>query len=166
MNMTDSKPWYQQPLVWMLIGIPFSAVVMGLLTAYLAVESSTGLVVDDYYEKGKAINLDLARDTAAKNYQLSCELDINFSKRVLQARLHTGNLPARPETLKLGLYHATRKGFDEVLTLTPTADGTYQASIPPLVPGHWYLELSDGDWRLSGSHIFPGSAQIILNPRN
>ena len=121
--------------------------------------------MDDYYEKGKAINLDLARDIAAKNYQIRCELDINVDNHTLLAKFHTGNLPARPDTLKLALYHATRKGFDKVLRLTQTPDGSYQTMLPMLAPGRWYIEVSDKNWRLSGSHIFPESTQILLKPQ-
>ena len=53
------KPWYREPWVWLMIALPASAVVGGIITIYLAVSTSDGLVVDDYYKRGKAINLDL-----------------------------------------------------------------------------------------------------------
>ena len=51
-----TKPWYKEPWPWVLIAIPFSAVIMGVVLITLALESEDGLVVDDYYWKGKQIN--------------------------------------------------------------------------------------------------------------
>jgi hypothetical protein len=62
----DTKPWHRQPWVWLLIALPMSAVIGGMVTLYIAVTTSDGLVVDDYYRRGKAINLDLARDRALR----------------------------------------------------------------------------------------------------
>ena len=38
MNMRShlDKPWYRQPLVWLLIAIPFAGVVMSTVTATMA----------------------------------------------------------------------------------------------------------------------------------
>ena len=62
--MSEKKPWYAEPWVWLMISFPLAAVIGGMITIYLAVLTSDGLVVDDYYKRGKAINVDLARDRA------------------------------------------------------------------------------------------------------
>ena len=56
-NMADTKRWYAEPWVWLLIALPMTAVIGGMITIYLAVTTSDGLVVDDYYKRGKAINI-------------------------------------------------------------------------------------------------------------
>ena len=53
-TQSTAGSWKREPLVWMLIAIPFSAVVMGVVMITLAIQSSSGLVVDDYYKKGQA----------------------------------------------------------------------------------------------------------------
>ena len=141
MTETLKKPWYQQPLVWMLIGIPLSAVVMGIATIYLAIVSNDGLVVDDYYQKGKEINLDLARDTAASQYQLNGILDIDSQNQTLRFSLNKGNLPSLPTELRAGLYHATRQGFDKNLVLSLTPEGSYYTALPDMPPGRWHVEI-------------------------
>ena len=70
-----AESWKTQPYVWMLILIPFSAVVVGMIMLTLAIKSDTGLVVDDYYKKGKQINQVLARDLAASTMGLSAALN-------------------------------------------------------------------------------------------
>jgi hypothetical protein len=53
MNTLKQKtPWYREPWVWLMIAFPMSAVIGGMITIYLAVTTSTGLVVDDYYKRG------------------------------------------------------------------------------------------------------------------
>ena len=67
----EPKNWKQEPLVWLLIAIPFTAVVMGVVMMTLAIQSYSGLVVDDYYKKGKQINRVLARDRFAHELGLA-----------------------------------------------------------------------------------------------
>ena len=56
MNNVDQKSsWYRMPLVWMLILIPGSAVIMGVVMIWLAISNEDGLVADDYYKQGKTI---------------------------------------------------------------------------------------------------------------
>ncbi len=76
----QSRPWYRQPLVWMIIAIPLSAVIAGIYTFRLAVISDDGLVVDDYYRKGKEINLDLSRDKAALAHGLNADIRIDYQQ--------------------------------------------------------------------------------------
>ena len=66
----DSRPWYQQGWPWLLIALPASAVVGGILTIIIAVESPNALVVDDYYKQGLAINQEKHRLAQARSMQL------------------------------------------------------------------------------------------------
>ena len=60
------RNWKREPMVWMLIAIPLAAVIMGVVMITLASQTFSGLVVDDYYKKGKQINRVLARDRLAQ----------------------------------------------------------------------------------------------------
>ena len=51
-----TEPWYKVPFVWLVVGIPLSAVIMGGVILYFSIVSFDGLVVDDYYTEGKKIN--------------------------------------------------------------------------------------------------------------
>ena len=47
---TDSvaaKPWYREPWPWVAIAIPGAAVIMGMITLYLALTNPDYVVVDD-----------------------------------------------------------------------------------------------------------------------
>ncbi len=166
MSATAAKTvWYREPLVWMLILIPFTAVVMGVLILVLAIRSNDGLVVDDYYRQGKEINRILARDRAAAVHALHGILAFDHPAGRATLRLGAALPYAPPARLKLKLLHATRAGFDRELTLERSADQHYTAALPALVPGHWYLQLEADDWRLTGSFSMPGAVEIKVQPR-
>ena len=52
----STRPWFREPWVWLLIALPASAVLGGMVTIWIAVDSDDGLVVDDYYKRGLEIN--------------------------------------------------------------------------------------------------------------
>ncbi|MEZ5542050.1 MAG: FixH family protein [Pseudomonadota bacterium] len=156
------RRWYQEPWVWLLIALPLTAVVGGMITIYLAVTTSDGLVVDDYYERGKAINQDLARDDAARRYGLSANLVLYQGNTLrLQLSAINGNWP---ETVSLSLLHPTRAGHDQAVRLRHTGAGSYQGTIEPPAEGHWYIQLEADDWRLSGTLQVPQTQPLLLVP--
>ena len=142
------RPWYREPLVWMVIVIPFSAILSTIAIIYVAVISDDGLVVDDYDKQGKEINLVLARDQAAKKYELRATLIRRPDKSSLTIQFHRRHSIRLPETITLHCWHATRKGFDQVLYMKRIGKGKYLAFNKPFRPGRWYLQLSAQDWRL------------------
>jgi hypothetical protein len=56
-----AQPWYREPWPWLLMLGPLVVIVAGFVTAYLAVVSNDGLVEDDYYKQGLAVNQRTAR---------------------------------------------------------------------------------------------------------
>ena len=128
--MTDTKPWYRQPWVWLLIALPMSAVIGGMITIYLAVTSSDGLVVDDYYKRGKTINLELARDRAAAHYQLSALFQIDSQGGQITVTLDSRD-HLQPRHIRLLLLHPTRAGNDQVVLLVAGRGGCLQRRRQP-----------------------------------
>ena len=112
--MSEKKRWYREFWVWVLIALPASAVVGGMITLYLAVSSSDGLVVDDYYERGKAINLELGRDQTAANRHLQALVRIDALKGRVTVGLESSE-HLHPGHLSLLLLHPTRAGQDQVI---------------------------------------------------
>ncbi|HPQ97458.1 MAG TPA: FixH family protein, partial [Thiolinea sp.] len=56
----DTQPWYRQFWPWVLICLPLTVVMASMVTLVIAMESSSGLVADDYYNEGRSINRTLA----------------------------------------------------------------------------------------------------------
>ena len=164
MNTSQLKrPWYREPWVWLMIAFPLSAVIGGVITIYLAVVTSDGLVVDDYYKRGKAINRVLARDVAAARYQLKATIDIDLRDNRVRLLLESA-IAELPEMLTFSLLHPTRPGHDQVIILQHAGEGVYSGAIDELARSKWYLQLETDDWRLSGSMQIPRSESLVLVP--
>jgi len=163
--MTETRPWYREPWVWLMIALPASAVIGGMITIYLAIVSSDGLVEDDYYKRGKTINLELARDQLAAQQELQAILGINSQTRQVTVRLESRD-HVRPERVSLLLLHPTRAGKDQRIELEPDGKGVYIGTARPVEPANWHVQLETGDWRLSGRMQLPGQENIRLVPQN
>src|SRR6185436_4345001 len=100
-------------------------------TLWLAFASADGLVAEDYYRQGLAINKRLAREDAAR--RLGITASIALEPHRLRGRLHG----AAPEARFVQLAHATRAGYDLRLRLAPVAPGAYEAELDALPRGHW-----------------------------
>jgi hypothetical protein len=140
------KPWYREPWPWILMAAPASAVVAGGVTVWLAVATSDGLVADDYYRRGLAINQEIRRDQTARDLGISASVEA--AAGTLRVRLSGRATP--PEALFARLVHATRAGHDLRLRLARVTPGIYETELPALPAGRWRIVLEDprGEWRV------------------
>jgi hypothetical protein len=161
--MAETKRWYAEPWVWLLIALPLSAVIGGMITIYLAVTTSDGLVVDDYYNRGKAINMDLARDVAATSHGLRARLDFDLANRRVLLSLESHD-HQHPSQIRFSLLHPTRPGFDQVILLQPVNGDAYAGTLHEVRDGNWYVQLEADDWRLSGALRTPRDSVLVLSP--
>jgi hypothetical protein len=127
---------------------PAAAIVGGAVTIWLALASADGLVADDYYKQGLAINQVIGREQTAE--RLGIALRIERLPGVLAARFVGGGAP--PEALQVRLAHATRAGNDLRLRLAHRGGGVYESALPPLAAGHWRVVVEDPrrEWRVAG----------------
>ena len=160
---TSKRHWSREPWVWLLIALPLTAVIAGMVTLYLAVTSSDGLVVDDYYRRGKAINRDLARDQAAAAYQLHATIDYAAATSHFTLALQAQDYKL-PQAIRLSVLHPTMAGRDQVVSLAHLGAGQYQGAVASLARGNWYVQLEADDWRLSGTLTLPVIKPVILLP--
>ena len=163
-TMTETRRWYQEPYVWLLISLPMAAVVAGFYTLYLAIISDDGLVADDYYKRGKEINLVLKRDQMAATLGLSANTSFDFDNGKIAVDLRSQPSYQAPGQISLRLLHATRAGYDQSLTVQRLPNGQYFGLYKTLVPGRWYLQLETEDWRLTGQLTMPGENSAELAP--
>jgi uncharacterized protein len=143
--MSQDKPWYRHRWPWLLMLGPGAVVVAGAITIWIAFASADGLVADDYYKQGLAVNRQLAKEEAARGLGVTAEVRIGGG--TIAVRL----AGQRPEALFVQLAHATRAGHDVRLRLVPDGAGTYQAELPALPPGRWRVVIEDarGAWRIT-----------------
>jgi hypothetical protein len=163
-NKPDSAAWYRHPWVWVLVAIPLSAVIGGIITLNLAIRSDDGLVEDDYYKRGKEINRVLERDHAARRHGLESILEFDYDNNTVRVRLLAAEHFQPPEQVQLKLLHPTRAGHDAAIILNRRNGSDYLGTIPELMPGRWYLHLEADDWRLTGTLQVPEFAMAHIVP--
>jgi uncharacterized protein len=159
---TARQPWYRQTWPWLLMLGPFVVVVAAFVTLWLAIRSNDGLVADDYYKQGLAINQTLARTERARDLQLGARVVMSGSDLALTLTAREG--VSLPSALRLTFSHPTRSGMDRVVELKQVFAGRYQGAMPMMSAGHWLVLLEDTNrtWRLSGAGRLPDQREIDL----
>jgi len=152
-------PWYRQFWPWVLIALPSTAVIAGIATLFIAMHDPDGLVVDDYYKAGLAINRSIERERAAAERGMRGRLLLVQGSLSLDLASAQGSVT---EPVQLSLLHATRAGNDQVFELTPGAAGSYHAEVAALPPGRWIVRVEANDWRIVGSLKIPGDGVADL----
>lgn len=138
---------------------PAAAVVAGFYTLALAIKSDDGLVADDYYRRGLAINKTLGRSEHARQLALEATVSISGNRVRVVLRGHA----APPRTLRLAFIHPTRAGRDQTLELPAAGPGIYEGEFVPFgaEPRRVRLEDDRASWRLSGT-LSPGQMSAAL----
>ncbi|MDN0073939.1 FixH family protein [Crenobacter sp. SG2303] len=158
------RPWYKEPWPWILVGIPLMSVIVGSWYAYLAVTTKDTLVSDDYYNQGKAINLQLDRDRVSAQMQLLGQAVFSDDMRAVRLMIKSKE-PLAPQ-LTLRLLHPTLADHDQTIALNMVSPGLYQGSLTPSKAEHWYVRLEDpkGKWRIQGEWLPADGPQVTLDP--
>lgn len=145
----DTRPWYRHRWPWLLMLGPAIVVVAGIVTVWLAVRSDDGLVADDYYKRGLAINERIERGAQAAALGLAAVVDIAPDGEVRVTLETASSAPAaRPPSIRVVVAHPTRAGEDLRATLARAADGRYAGRLPPLEHGRWHVYVESDAWRL------------------
>jgi len=156
-----ARPWYREPWPWLIMSGPALVVVAGCYTLWLAVSSSDGLVADDYYKQGLAINKTLTRERAA--IAAHYEARVMFAPGGDRVRI---TLTGRelPPAVMLRLMHPTRAGLDYAVRLEAAGGGVYEGALALPASGRWRLSLEDtqATWRLLGELRLPADAPVVL----
>lgn len=155
-NVLVAVPWYKQFWPWFLIAFPAMAVLAGIATIIIAVNSDDGLVKDDYYKAGLSINQRLESTQKAKELKLKAAVEWDSSTHAVALNL-SGQLAPLPSRLKLLLTHATRANRDQNITLfLAPGKKSYHGKTDDIKNGNWILilEPEDSSWRISGRANF------------
>ena len=138
------NPWYREPWPWIVMSGPAAVMVAGAITMWIAFATADGLVADDYYKQGLAINQLIAREETAQRLGIAARVE--FEPQRIRVRLEGQS----PVALFVHLAHATRAGHDVRLRLARVREGVYEADRPQLPAGRWRVAIEDpaGQWRI------------------
>ena len=158
----ESRPWYKEPIMWLIVGIPLITVFWGGVMITLATSSKDSLVSDSYYKDGMTYTENLEVDHRAKRLQLKSSLVFTNN----EARLHlTGYLDEEPQTLILRLIHPTLKDRDLDVLLQRIDEGTYVGAAEIALPDRRRIWLSSPlqGWRIRTTETIQANQVIQLN---
>jgi hypothetical protein len=162
----DARPWYREPWPWIIIAGPASAVVAGVALLWFAIDSNDGLVVDDYYKEGLAINQVIRRDQAAYDLRYRAQAVLSDDGSRVRVFVTSASGAPLPDALRLRVAHPTRAGKDQTKLLAPQSGGWYEAALLPPEVGRWLVTIEDPakTWRLSGNWQLPDQRAVVLAP--
>lgn len=143
------SPW-REPMVWLLVALPLSAVIAAFALLYAAAHSSgnNDMVADPVQQTGQMQVSDLGPDAVAQQRQLSAVLYVDA--RGIEVIPVSGDFD-RHAPLRLSLWHPARAASDRAVTLQPSADG-WQVATPLDASHDWIVQLAPADaaWRIEG----------------
>ena len=159
-----ARPWYRETWTWFLISLPATAVIAGFITYWLAATTNDGLVVDDYYKQGLAVNQVIARDRLAARLGLRAQISLRDGQITVNLAAASGSLP---EIIVVTLIHPTRAGEDQKLQLAGH-NGAYGGALAPMAPGRWQVAIEDESrsWRMNGAADLPTETTIRIESVN
>jgi uncharacterized protein len=162
-TITPPTPWYRQFWPWFIMTPPLTAVIAGIATMFIAAHDPDGLVADDYYKQGLAINDELGRDRRAAELGISALTRLQADGRLI---LTLEGAHAPYDDVALRMVHPTRPNLDRTVVLTHEGGNRWSATLGAVSPGHWHLLLDSeaGKWRLTGRLAVPDQRQALLQP--
>lgn len=159
---TSVGPWYRQPWLLFLLTFPAAAIIWCTFVITVALNSQNSMVTDDYSKEGRGINMEIARDEAAKDLGLTAQLA--FKDREINLSVDTAEGRADYPYLILNLFHPTIAERDRTVQFRAVGEGQYTANLNQSIKGRWYFDLRgpDNDWRLKGESNLPSDRPLTL----
>jgi hypothetical protein len=159
----NPTPWYKNFWPWFLMFFPVATIVACIGLVVFAVGNGPDMVVDDYYKKGKAIDLELSKFNKAKALYLHGDLDV--SEESVSFAFTKGDY-SKVTAIKASFYHRTIKKHDFNVTLLANASGSYTALLENVQPGAYtiFLEPMDNTWKMKEDLLIPTTETIKVSP--
>ncbi|WP_221798240.1 FixH family protein [Oceanobacter mangrovi] len=160
----NNRPWYKEPMVWLIIAIPSITVCWGGVMLSLALNTNDSLVSDSYYKDGVSYTENVKMDDYASRLQLHSTLVLTNQ----EARLTLdGYLDEQPSILTLKLIHPTLEDRDVDIVLQRVDDGLYTGAAELELPSRRYIWLQSPDqgWRIRATEVLEENRVVQLNAK-
>ncbi|EEZ00051.1 hypothetical protein VOA_000099 [Vibrio sp. RC586] len=156
------KPCYKQFWPWFLIILPLTVVIWTVVTVIVFTNNSVSLVTEDYYKKGKGINIDLTKINVAKDLGLHAKVHSDGTMVIIE--FDKGQLDHFP-AIQAMFAHRTLPDRDFSQLVTADAKGIYRVKLESELQGPWFIELTphDEQWLVQGRVTFPSSSTELTN---
>ena len=135
-----------------------------MITINIAFTDRDGLVKDDYYKEGKAINRDISRKRNAENLGIQAQGIINASSGAILFELNDAAI-GDVKQLTLSMIHPTRADNDMNIALNLSAPKTFSGQLTQKInPGNWWVRITppSNAWYIEGRIRLPEDQKITL----
>ena len=155
MQREDTQPWYRQFWPWFIIALPASAVVAGLFTLWLAMQTTDTLIEEADVGMDVVTERNLAAERTAAELGITATVQIEAGSGAIVATVSSDAELDDVATLGLRLRHPTMAARDAAAELTralPDADGnpTWAGHLLQVPEGRYFMTLSSpSGWRLT-----------------
>jgi hypothetical protein len=155
------KPWYKQFWPWFLIILPLTVISWTIVTVVIFSNNSVSLVAEDYYKKGKGINIDISKMNVARDLRLNANISSNSNTVVIH--FNKGELTHYPALTAI-FTHRTLPDRDFSKLVTADASGNYRLTLDHEILGPWFVELQphDKQWMIQGKVEFPAVNTVLM----
>lgn len=165
MNESLQRPWWKEPMIWLVAGLPLVAVVASFASYFIAADKPDTLVDAGYHKEGMAPGKDTSREQRAAALAIAGELEMGNAISKLKL---AGKLAVMPTSIQLHLIHPTQSAQDIHIQLQGNGQGEYSGSVPNIDHGkrQWVIEPNDKDWRLSGELTLPLAEAVKFDSKS
>jgi hypothetical protein len=168
MQREDTDPWYCQFWPWFIMALPASAVVAGLYTVWIAMQTTDSLVVRSDDGMNVVTERNTAAEQEARRLGLSAIVYFDLESGAVIVSMSSSANVELPGSLQLRMRHPTMASRDadiELVRAMPNSEGdpTWAGHFlkPPV--GRLFVTLSPNHaWRLSAE--WSGQAEFRLDP--
>lgn len=156
------KPWYKQFWPWFILSLTVGVSILTLVRVVILTNHSVHLVTEDYYKKGKGINVDISRVNVTKELGLNASIRSDGDTLVIE--FDKGELDHYPAITAM-FAHRTLPDHDFTKLVTSDASGVYRFTLDDALQGPWFVELTPHDekWLIQGRVTFPTTAPVQLS---
>lgn len=150
-NSIAPRPWYREPMVFLVFGLPLAVVAASLATLSLAIVSgSSDSTREAVTRVGKGQTSDIAPDRRAARLGLTARLQRAPDSEAIRIDVRGSAIDA--DQLLLLLTHPISAGQDAEAVLVRSGDAQFSGRLQASSEHAWNLQLQtiDGAWRLQG----------------
>ena len=161
--MIESRKAWQEPMVWLMVGIPFLTVIAGFYTLYLAINSgsldSSKVSVQRIAQAQTVENL-VDKFSAQQNYYGFLIIDKNLP--IWSVTLKTVPIKLREQNIHIVFVHPQFAEQDVTVQISSKQESILLPKALAFKPQQIVVSDVQGKWRLVGTDN--GSSLITLTP--
>lgn len=159
-----ARPWFREPMLALVIGIPLATVAAGIATLVIAARGPGDAMDHGVRRVAQAQTVDLAPDREAARLGLGATASIDAAGAI-ELRFKTA-APSAAQALVLTLQHSSDPESDRIVTLSRQDSARYAGRLTAArAPGAYNAMLgpAGGSWRLVGRLALDGD-RLDLGP--